>query len=332
MNGRLENQIKTESRIKEKLKNDPEYMKRYYYSLNSKSHTTKLMYYNNIERFLKHKYGTFPNIELLNEIDAYEIQTYMAEINYYYEDQEIKELKETSQCNIYSALSSFFRFLKASRYITNNPFLDGTIERPRVRENEVVYLTSEEIRTVESTILNGVGNQLSKSKQNNWKYRDLLLFRIPIINGLRVTALSEINVSDIDLYKRKIRVIEKGNIAKAVDFDYKTSKYLQIWLKERRILLNGEKCDALFISNRRTRMTTRSIERVIDKYTECIEGKHITPHKLRSTCGTNIYQQTKDIYLVSKVLGHKNTNPTKRYAAVFNDDITNAVNRVADLY
>jgi site-specific recombinase XerD len=332
MEGRLENQIKTENVIKEKLKSAPDYMRRYYYHINSKTHMTKLRYYNNIERFLKHKFGKFPSIEEIKNIDAYEIQIYMSEINYY-GDENVRELKESSQCTIYSSIASFFRFLKANKYIDEDPFVTGLIERPKIQENDVVFLTPDEVKRVEAIIIKGAGNDLSKARQEDWKYRDLLLFRIPVINGLRVTALSEININDIDLEKRRIKVVEKGNISKYVNFDQKTGQYISIWLKKRSELLKGKECDALFISNRKSRMTVRSIEFIIAKYTkECIPNKHITPHKLRSTCGTNTYQATKDIYLVSKVLGHKNTMPTKRYAAVFNEDIVNAVNSVADMY
>jgi len=332
MNGRLEDQIKTENTIKEKLKSAPEYMKRYYYYINSKTHMTKLRYYNNIDRFLRHKFGELPSIEKIKTIDAYEIQIYMSEINYF-GDENIKELKESTQCAIYSSIASFFKFLKANKYIEEDPFTTGLIERPKIQENDVIYLTPDEVKKVEVTIINGAGNDLCKARQEAWKYRDLLLFRIPVVNGLRVTALSEININDIDFEKRRIRVVEKGNISKYVNFDQKTGQYINIWLKKRNELLGDKNCDALFISNRRTRMTVRSIEFIIGKYTkECIPNKHITPHKLRSTCGTNTYQATKDIYLVSKILGHKNTNPTKRYAAVFNEDITNTINAVADLY
>ena len=334
MEGRLEHKIKTEELIREKISHMPDYMNRYYLSLRSKEHTTKNRYITNVSRFLLHyNNGEYPTEDLLKKIDSFQIQVYMTEIQYYDMNGNIKEMKESTQCNIYSYLSSFFSFLARYGYIDRSPFDNNMIERPKIRENAVVFLTPEEVRKVEYTIMNGVGNQVSVSKQKRWKYRDLLLFRIPVINGLRVTALSEINVEDIDLVKRKIRVVEKGGIAKTVDFDHRTSQYIDMWLTERKKLLNGSSCNALFISNRRTRMTTTSIENVISKYTSaCIEGKHITPHKLRATCGTNTYQQTKDIYLVSKVLGHKNTMPTKRYAAVFDEDITNAVNNVASLY
>jgi len=334
MQGRLENKIRVENLIQQKLAQMPDYMGKFYLSMRSREHTTKNRYITNVSRFLLHYgNGAYPTENILKKITSFDIQSYMTDIQYYYDKNgNIKEMKETTQCIIYASLASFFTFLARANFIDKNPFDNDMIERPRTKENEVVFLTPDEVRTVEHTIMNGAGNELSVAKQKNWKYRDVLLFRIPIVNGLRVTALSEINVEDIDLDNRKIRVVEKGGIEKTVDFDFKTGQYIGMWLSERKRLLKGADCNALFISNRRTRMTTTSIENVIDKYTKCIEGKHITPHKLRSTCGTNVYQETKDIYLVSKVLGHKNTMPTRRYAAVFSSDITNAVNSVASLY
>ena len=333
MQGRLENKIKTERSIQEKLVNAPEYMKRFYHSIIIKSHTTKLRYINNVERFLFHVYNKYPSEKELKNIDSYKIQVYMSEILYYERDGEVHEINGNTQCNIYSALSSFFSFLFRSGYIDISPFDNKMIERPKAKENEVVYLTPAEVRKFEATIINGVGNQLSIAKQKDWKYRDLLLFRIPIINGLRVTALSEINIEDLDLDHNRIHVTEKGDITKWVDFDYKTAAYLAMWLVQREKLLGDSKCNALFISNRRTRITTKSIERLICKYAiECVPEKHITPHKLRNTCATNTYQVTGDIYKVSQVLGHKNTVPTKRYTHISKEEITNTINRVASLY
>ena len=333
MRGRLEHKMKMESDILEKISEMPDYIQKYYYSMRQKSHTTKKMYMNNLIRFLYHKYGNLPSLEEVKKIDSYDIQMYLSEIEYFDKDGQVQGLKEASQAAICSALSAFFAFFSRT-YGTVSPFADKAIERPTIPEKPVVFLTPEEVRTVEAQILNGVGNQISISKQEDWKYRDLLLFRIPIVNGIRVTALCEINVEDIDLPNRKIMVTEKRNITKSVGFDVKTANYLAIWLRQRRNLLRqkGVEDSALFISNRRTRMTTRAIEKIISKYTVCIPDKHITPHKLRSTCGTNVYRETKDIYLVSKVLGHKNTTPTGRYTAVFDTDVTDAINSVATLY
>ncbi len=333
MNGRLENKIKTEHAIQDKITDMPKYMKEFYYSLGNKTHMTKMRYITNAIRFMNYmNNGECMDLTQLSEITDYEIQFYISQIKYCEDkDGEIKELKETTQCNIYSCLWAFFSFLYRKEYIKSNPF-DKITERPKMKENEIVYLTPKEVKQVENNILNGTGSKVAVGRQKNWRYRDVLLFRIPVVNGLRVTALSEINIEDIDLAARKIKVIEKGNNPRTVDFDIKTAGYIREWLKQRKELIGDSKERAFFISNQRTRLNVRSIERIISKYSDCVEGKHITPHSLRRTCGTNSYKMTGDIHLVASILGHKSTSPTRRYAAIENQDRTDAINKVAYLY
>ena len=336
MQGRVEHKIVTEKKIQNIIKDYPDYIKKFYFSLNSKTHMTKLRYIMNVIRFLNF-YGNdeIINEKDLNNIEAFDIERFIQNINYIEDEENVKEMSSSTKACIYSSINAFMVLLKYNKYIKENPFESTKIERPKIQENDVVFLTPEEVKIVEEAILNGVGNARAKGKQRNWKYRDMLLFRIPVVNGLRVTALSEINISDINFKKNTIKVTEKGNITKEVYIDDKTKDYIIKWLAERKDLLGGDldRCKALFISNRKERMSISSIEDVIEKYTkETIKDKHITPHKLRSTCGTNIYQHTKDIYLVANVLGHKSTSPTKRYAKIFDEDKQNAINAVATLY
>ena len=79
--------------------------------------------------------------------------------------------------------------------------------------------------------------------------------------------------------------------------------------------------EALFLSGQRKRLSVRSIEYIVKKYARTTTPlKHITPHKLRSTYGTALYQQTGDIYLVANVLGHKDVNTTKKHYAAMDDN------------
>lgn len=335
MQGRIEHKIVIEKKIQEIIKEYPSYIKKFYYSLNSKTHMTKLRYIMNVIRFLNY-YGDGNTVKEseLNNIEAFDIDSYMQSINYIEDNGIVKELSPSTKACIYSSINAFMTFLKYNKYILENPFEVTKIERPKIQENDVVFLTPEEVKKVENAILEGVGNARSKGKQKNWKYRDMLLFRIPVVNGLRVTALSEINISDINFKRNTIKVTEKGNVTKEVYIDDKTKDYIIKWMCDRKDILDGfNDCNALFISNRKERMSVSSIGDVIEKYTHAvIKDKHITPHKLRSTCGTNIYQHTKDIYLVASVLGHKSTSPTKRYAKIFDEDKQNAINAVAGLY
>ena len=71
--------------------------------------------------------------------------------------------------------------------------------------------------------------------------------------------------------------------------------------------------NALFLSSVGKRLCVRSVELLVKKYASTVTTvKHITPHKLRSTYGTNLYQESKDIYLVADVLGHKDVDTTRR--------------------
>ena len=79
--------------------------------------------------------------------------------------------------------------------------------------------------------------------------------------------------------------------------------------------------DALFLSMQNRRMSVRAVENMVKKYSSIVTSlKKITPHKLRSTFGTNLYRETGDIYLVADVLGHKDVNTTKKHYAAMEDE------------
>lgn len=329
MKGRMENKIKTEQKIKRMLAGMPEYMQRYYYSISLKTHKTKERYIENIIRFLRY-YGNGDaskvTIHMLNAVDSFIIQKYISDISYYEKEGTVKELSDSAKaCNL-SCLSTFFKFLACNGMIGKNPFDGGVIDRPKPQEKEVVFLTVDEVKKVEKTILDGAGNSRAVARQQNWKYRDFCLFWLPVVNGLRVGALSEINMEDIDFNDRSIMVIEKGKRPVRIYFDEKGALYLRLWIEQRKENLKGVESDALFISNRKERMTVAAIERAIAKYTEVGIHRHISPHKLRATFATNLYHKTRDIELTSKALHHRSTAPTQKYVNVFNSDIRNAVN------
>ena len=82
----------------------------------------------------------------------------------------------------------------------------------------------------------------------------------------------------------------------------------------------------MFLSSQNKRMMVRTMEYLVKKYSKLATPlKNITPHKLRSTYGTNLYNETKDIYIVAEVLGHKDVNTTKKHYAAISDDIRRSV-------
>lgn len=325
MKGRTEDKYIAEKKIQHKIRNMPQYMHKYYYSLNEKTHMTKTRYINNVIRFLNYLGSSAEiSVEELNNIESFDIQRYVMDIQFL---DEGKELQSDGKALIYSSLNSFFTFLKKQRLIDNNPFDDG-IERPKAKDNDIIFLEPEEWAIVKNNIMNGVGTDRAKAKQKRWMYRDLLLFQIAIITGVRITALTEISFDDINFDEYTIDVIDKAR-EKTLFLDEETFGLLLVWIENRKYLMDGyDDSGYLFISNQRKKMTVMSAERIVDKYTYNI-NKHITPHKLRSTCGTNMYRATGDIYLVADVLGHTSTATTKKYTKVGLEDRKNASKLIA---
>ena len=311
MNGRIENEKKTLDLLDKKLLNMPDYMKGYYYSLVNKSYTTKNTYINKIICFLdfleKEMNFDINDINCLKDVKPSTINMYLNHLD---------GLKNTTKANNLYAIKTLFEYLENDEYIQSNPF--NKIEIPKDNEeHEIISLTKSEIKILKNNILNGSGNELAKQKQEKWVNRDYAIIMIGLSLGLRVTSLIEINVEDINFDEREIKIVEKGNKIRTISFSENIEKTIKAWLDDRYKIVNmeNENSGALFISNRKTRMTDRAVRHLIEKYTKNID-KHITPHKLRSTCATNVYNKTGDIYLTADVLGHRNISNTRRYAQI----------------
>ena len=138
--------------------------------------------------------------------------------------------------------------------------------------------------------------------------------------GIRVSECVGLNLEDVDFNNGAIRIIRKGGNEALIYFGDEVSQALEAYMNGPRKAAEpaaGHE-EALFISLNKTRITTRSVERLVKKYSRLVTTvKKITPHKLRSTFGSALYQETGDIYLVADTLGHKDVNTTKKhYAAI----------------
>ena len=128
-----------------------------------------------------------------------------------------------------------------------------------------------------------------------------------------------------------IRILRKGGKESVIYFGDEVETALLDYLEEREqaVTLEGHE-NALFLSLQNRRITVRSVENLVKKYASRVTTlKKITPHKLRSTYGTALYQETDDIYLVADVLGHNDVNTTrKHYAAQADMRRRSAANKV----
>lgn len=333
MTGRLEQEIIIENKIKKLIQNQPLILNDYYHSLLEVTYGTKLNYINhvvNFIQFMSNKYDIdFNARDTLKEIKVLHINDYLNQFTYKQVKGALIKNTNTYKANILSALKNFFEFLCNNDIIEYNPC--SRIKPPKdKRIHDVISLNKEEIQIIQNNIQNGVGSKKAISNQKKWKNRDLAILSLGITTGLRVSAICNINIEDISFSNDTIKVVEKGDVEKEVYVPDNVMELINAWIEDRNVMLDDNSTNALFISNRKKRITANAIRNMLKKYTYNIDKK-ITPHKLRSTTATNLLEETNDIYLVAEVLGHSNLQNTKRYAKVSNKKKIKAANILGNL-
>ena len=217
----------------------------------------------------------------------------------------------------YHALSHFSEYMFASGKADKDWM--QFVKRPKSKESrqtkerrENGYLDEEQIKEFLNNVRNGVGTDEQKARQKEWRERDVCLMLIALTTGLRRAALYKLDVDDIDLEHGTITVVDKGDKIQEYNIPSSVMDDISKWLTKRVTLVKAGE-DALFISNRGTRMTPEAIYACVRKYSANIEGKHISPHKLRASYATALYNKTHDVYFVSQAMGHSGVEVTKLY-------------------
>lgn len=229
----------------------------------------------------------------------------------------IRSLTPSYQIGVYSALKKFSMYLFITNRNSSNCMM--YVSRPKAKERQETiekrengYLTKTEIKKLLKNVSSGVGSSKAKNKQYDWKYRDELILMIFLSTGIRCSALYKIDVDNIDLKNKTLRITDKGSYVNEYVLSDELIQYIELWIEKRNKLVDSTE-KALFISNQRTRLSTQAITKIVKKYSYNISGKNITPHKLRATFGTQIYNNTHDIYLTQKAMNHSNPQITELY-------------------
>ena len=194
---------------------------------------------------------------------------------------------------------------------------------PKLHDKEIVRLDPNEVAILLDQVEDGTKMTKSQMKfHDKTKVRDLALLTLLLGTGIRVSECVGLDISDVDFDNLAIKVRRKGGYEDVVYFGEEVEEALLSYLDQRKhmIPMSGHE-DALFLSLQNRRMAVRSVENLVKKYASLVTTtKKITPHKLRSTYGTTLYQETGDIYLVADVLGHTDVNTTRQHYAAMKDD------------
>lgn len=258
----------------------------------------------------------------LEQLQPVDIEEYLEYLKYYkYEDQVFTN-DERGIKRKFSSLRSFFLYYQKRGLIKNNPTV--VVDMPKLHDREIIRLDSEEVSELLDLVERG-GDNLSGMKKVYYeknKLRNIAIFTLFLGTGIRVSECVGLDVEDVDFRNNRIRIIRKGGKEEYVYFGAEVAEALKNYIIEERVHVKAKEGHehALFYSIQKRRISVQGVENLVNEYTSQITTfKHITPHKLRSTYGTALYQQTGDIYLVAEVLGHNDVNTTRKHYAAMDD-------------
>ena len=310
-------------KMREVLSTLPPFCKQFFRGIeNQTSPRTRLAYAYDVRLFFEFLHETnsickkmeitdFP-LSLLDQVKREDIEEYMEYLSLYDRDGVETTNKERGKARKLASLRSFYHYYFRNELIQTNP--PALVPMPKLHEKEIIRLDPNEVAILLDQVEDG--SKLTKNQlrfHEKTKVRDLALLTLLLGTGIRVSECVGLNLTDVDFDNMGIRIRRKGGYEDVVYFGEEVENALH------QIPLSGHE-EALFLSMQNRRITVRAVENLVKKYASLVTGlKKITPHKLRSTYGTTLYQETGDIYLVADVLGHKDVNTTRRHYAAMKD-------------
>lgn len=319
-------------KLRQVLSTLPAFCKDYFRAIDSTTTTkTRISYAYDIRiffQFLLDENPAFKNyamtdfsVEILDQIKAVDLEEYMEYLKVYQNGDKTETNGERGLKRKISALRSFYAYYYKREMIHTNPTV--LIDVPKIHDKSIIRLDTDEVALLLDYIEH-CGDSLTGQKRvyyEKTKERDLAIVTLLLGTGIRVSECVGLDIEDVDFKNNGIKVTRKGGNEMVVYFGEEVEKALKRYLEVRAGItpLAGHE-HALFYSAQRKRMGVQAVENMVKKYSRQITTtKKITPHKLRSTYGTALYQETGDIYLVADVLGHKDVNTTKKHYAALDD-------------
>lgn len=221
-----------------------------------------------------------------------------------------------------SALRSFFDYLFKNELIPSN--VATLVSMPKRHQKPILYMEQDEIERMLNAMMTGEGlSEREKVFLEKTRKRDIAIIMLFLGTGIRVSELVGMDMDHLNFKDNSFLVTRKGGNQTILYFPESVAFYLKDYMTERTEVepLPGHE-HALFLSLQRRRISQRAVEKLVKKY--ALLGAplklKLSPHKLRSTFGTNLYQATGDIYLVADTLGNADVNTTRRHYAAMSDD------------
>lgn len=298
--------------------------------------------YEHLERFKDLASIKDITLDMLGQITARDIECYLEYLSYY----EIEEKKKAAAHNTplssttkahakhttvnkpsyhqngqngkarkLAAIKTMYHYFYKQERLTHNPA--SIVDMPKIYEKPIIRLEIDEVARLLDLVESGEKlTDKQKIYHEFTKKRDLAIVALLLGTGMRVSECVGINLEDVDFNYNGVKITRKGGNETIIYFGKEVEKILKDYIQERKQKVCKDLDTPLFLSMQNKRITVRSVQLLVKKYSQQVtQLKKITPHKLRSTYGTQLYQETGDIYLVADVLGHKDVNTTKKHYA-----------------
>ena len=319
-------------RLRDVLKTLPPFCKDFFRAIEPRTTTkTRISYAYDIRIFFQFLLEQNPSfrdwsidaftVDVLDQITAVDLEEYEEYLKVYQAGDKTETNGERGLKRKMSSLRSFYAYYFKREMIHTNPTV--LVDVPKIHQKSIIRLEADEVALLLDYIEHG-GDDLTGQKKVYYeknKDRDLALVTLLLGTGVRVSECVGLDIEDVDFKNNGIKVTRKGGNEMVVYFGPEVEKALKNYLEVRKNIIPVEGHEhALFYSTQRKRIGVQAVENLVKKYARQVTTtKKITPHKLRSTYGTALYQETGDIYLVADVLGHKDVNTTKKHYAALDD-------------
>ncbi len=262
------------------------------------------------------------SVQDLDKIDSMMIERFLNYTSYYDKvTGQVRTNTELGKSRKLSAVRSFLKFFFDKNLILSN--VATKVKTPKIHSKAIIRLEDDEMTDIIDRTESLQGFSLHQQKYNDkLSLRDTAIVTLFLGTGIRVSECVGLNVEDINFSNHSFKVIRKGGNESILYFNEEVEEALKNYLILRESYKLPDSEHALFVSIQKKRMGVRAMEKLITKYARISTPlKRISPHKLRSTFGTNLYRSTNDIYVVAEVLGHKDVNTTKKHYADISEDI-----------
>ena len=333
--------IKDLEKIEELLNELPSFCADYFLGVESRtSSQTRLKYAYDLRIFfdflLQKKYRSLSMQDLtlqhIEDVNHHDIELFLSYLSHYRFREKYLSCDERAKARKLSAVRAMFK------YFFNKGMIDvdnsAKVPTPKLHDKEIIRLDANEVSQLISTAESGRGlSPHAVGYHTKTKVRDTAILTLFLGTGIRISELVGLNVDSFNFQENSFLVTRKGGNQAILFFSNEVKYALQEYIAEKSNdpkIPSDEK--AFFLSMQYKRINVRTVEILVKKYSKLVSPlKKITPHKLRSTYGTRLYNETGDIYIVADVLGHRDINTTKKHYAAITEENRRRVANIVKL-